>query len=309
MQKMTGGCMILNYSVTCEDNGKTVLHILKRRMNISSKLIKKLKYGDKIFKNNSFVRTIDSVVTGDCVRVEIEFEEESPNVIPQEMNLDIIYEDNGIIVLNKQPGIIVHPTSTQPDNTLANALMHHYIKSGITTRVRPVSRLDRDTTGIIIFAKNQFIQTSLIKQMKENVFKKHYLGIVHSVFDKDTGSINLPIARKPDSIIERIVSDNGSPSVTHYRVLEKFGNASLLEFELETGRTHQIRVHCREINHPLIGDTLYGMSEPDLIGRQALHSYKVEFVHPETGSDLILFAPLPVDMEILLSTLRKGYNI
>jgi 23S rRNA pseudouridine1911/1915/1917 synthase len=296
--------MILKYEVTDRDDGKAVRHILKNRLEISGKLITKLRNEGKILKNNAFVRTIDIVRTGDIITAEIDFEEESPNVIPQMIDIDIIYEDESIIVLNKQPGIIIHPTCSQPYGTIANALMHHYAGKGLSIKVRPVSRLDKDTSGLIVFAKNQYVQNHLVRQMNDKTFKKQYLGIVHGNFENDRGTICLPIARNPDSIIERIVSEDGAPSITNYAVLAQFKNASLLQFELETGRTHQIRVHCRAISHPLIGDTLYGKPEPGLINRQALHSHKVEFIHPETGNLLKLAARLPDDMLNLINMLK-----
>lgn len=175
------------------------------------------------------------------------------------------------------------------------------IKSGLKKKIRPVNRLDLNTSGVIVFAKCEYIQESLSKQMIDNTFKKEYLCIVEGIFDKKSGTINLPIDRKEGSIIERCISKNGQHSITHYEVLKEYKekNYSLVKCILETGRTHQIRVHMSAISHPLLGDTLYGTSS-DLINRQALHSYIVSFIHPVTKKEIKFMAELPKDMRTLL---------
>ena len=175
------------------------------------------------------------------------------------------------------------------------------IKFGLKKKIRPVNRLDLNTSGVIVFAKCEYIQESLSKQMIDNTFKKEYLCIVEGIFDKKSGTINLPIDRKEGSIIERCISKDGQNSITHYEVLKEFKdkNYSLVKCLLETGRTHQIRVHMKELSHPLLGDTLYGTSS-NLINRQALHSYMVSFIHPVTKKEMKIVAKLPKDMRILL---------
>ena len=157
--------------------------------------------------------------------------------------------------------------------------------------------MDRNTSGIVIFAKNEYIQECLIKQMKTKELKKEYLAIVCGILENSSGTLNFPIARKEGSIIERCVNPNGDPAITHYDVLKTFNNLSLVHIVLETGRTHQIRVHFSYINHPVLGDTLYG-NPSDLIARQALHSYKISFIHPITKENITITAPLPSDMKI-----------
>ncbi|MDP4179938.1 MAG: RluA family pseudouridine synthase [Bacillota bacterium] len=297
--------MILNYTVKKEDEGKLLKFILKNKMSLSERLIKRLKLSEKILVNDcpKFVNHV--VSSGEVVEVNIDFEETAEDIIPEDINLDIIYEDHCFIAINKQPGIVVHPTFSHPSGTIANAVMLHYLKNGETKKIRPVSRLDRDTSGVIVFAKNEFVQASLIKQMKENTYTKEYIGVVNGILDTPTGSINLPIARKPDSIMLRHISEDGYESVTHYNVIEYLNNATLLRFRLETGRTHQIRVHCQAIGHPLIGDTLYSDIKTDLINRQALHSIETTFSHPIDKSLVNLKTEIPNDIVNLINALRK----
>jgi len=295
----------LTYFIKQEDSGKTVEIILKYKLNLSSRLIKKLKYLDRIHCNSSPVHVNHIVKDGDIIDVLIDVEEEETDIEPEELPISIIYEDNGLIVLNKQAGIVVHPTAYHRSGTIANALAYHFKNRREQRKIRPVSRLDKDTTGIIIFAKNQYIQEQLIQQMSSKTFIKEYIGVVSGIVQDKTGTIDLPIDRKPGSIMERHISSSGLRAVTHYEVLEYLNDATCLRFYLETGRTHQIRVHCKAIGHPLIGDTLYSDRPSVLIDRQALHSSRVSFMHPVTQTQIQLSAPIPQDMEKLLEILRK----
>lgn len=305
--------MKLTYILSEEDNLKTVKHILKNRLNLSERLVKKLKYADLIFCNTKPVHINAPVSTGDRIEVNVDFDETNEDIVPEPMDLEIIYEDESMIAINKPPNTVVHPTSSHFTGTVANGVMHYLLKKGIKTRIRPVSRLDRDTSGIILFALNPYIQERLIQQMHCNNYFKQYKGIVYGFVGQESGTIDLPIDRKPDSIMLRHVSQSGAPSITHFEVIERLNNTTFMNFVLETGRTHQIRVHCQAIGHPLVGDTLYPFLEtPDNrlkteapIGRQALHSYKTVFTHPLNNSILELTAPLPVDFMHALEILRK----
>lgn len=303
--------MILEHIVTKDQNSKTVGTILKYSMGLSGRLIKRLKYSGSILCNSQPVFVNHTVSEGDKIEAVIEFDDTNEDIIPQDIPIDIIYEDDSIIAINKQPDICVHPTCYHPSGTVANALMFHFTRNDVRTRIRPVSRLDRNTSGIILFAKNQFIQENLIKQMSAKTFVKDYKGIVTGIVEPASGTIDLPIERAPDSIMVRRVSSTGAPSITHFRVLEYLNKATLLDFRLETGRTHQIRVHCQATGHPLLGDSLYPSLDgkelivPAPINRQALHSSRTVFLHPITGDTVELNAPLPEDMLQALEILRK----
>jgi 23S rRNA pseudouridine1911/1915/1917 synthase len=301
--------LILSHLATSQDELKTIKFILKDRLGISERLLKRLKFAGKIFLNKLPVHVNALVTTGDIVEAHIEFDEINEYVIPEDIDIDILFEDDSIIAINKAPGIVVHPTAGHPSGTIANALTCHLMKRGIKSLIRPVNRLDRDTTGVVVFAANQYVQENLSIQMKSGSFRKEYLGIVYGIIKDKIGSIELPIERKPGSIMLRHVSPTGAPSVTRYEVLEYLNNATLLKFVLETGRTHQIRVHCQAIGHPLIGDTLYPSLDmyPDIkiIERQALHSFRTSFLHPFSKNMLELVAPIPNDMLSAMEILRN----
>jgi len=292
--------MRINFEIAEEFSGKKVLHILQNEIKLSGRLIKKLKASGGILLNGKPVRTVDYVQKGDILSVIIDFKEEA-DIEPENADFSILYEDDCILAINKEPGIPVHPSAGHLTGTLANRVLAHFIKQGLSIKVRPINRLDKDTSGIVLFAKNAHIQEQIINQMKENRVFKSYLGIVHGVFDPPDGIINLPIARKSGSIMERIIDPAGAPSITEYKTLEIHKDLSLVEFILRTGRTHQIRVHCRAMGHPLLGDWLYSDIRTGLIGRQALHSHTFAFDHPLNGQRIELLAPLPKDMEKALA--------
>jgi len=302
--------MKLNLTVTAEDDSRTVQFLLKTRLGLSSRLIKKLKYSGKILLNSNHVHVDVRAREGDLLEAVVDFEEENTAIIPEPLDIKILYEDDYIIAVDKPANMVVHPVSTHLSGTVANGLTYHLLKKGKKTLIRPVSRLDRDTSGIIVFALNPYIQENLIRQMHSKTYLKEYVGIVHGFVEEPAGTINLPIDRLPGSIMLRHISDNGTAAITHYEVLERYRNASFLKFRLETGKTHQIRVHCQAIGHPLIGDTLYFLPEYEenckgLISRHALHSIHTSFIHPYTKKLMDLTAPVPEDIMNVLEILRK----
>lgn len=313
---------LMKIEITDELKGRAIAGILKNYAGLSSRHINKLKNLNHIFLNSLPVYTNKVVNSGDLLTVILQGETDQVEITPQNIPLDIVYEDNSLIVLNKPPGIVIHPAGIHRDGTLANGLLFHYMGTGTgKIPVRPVSRLDRDTSGIVVFAKNPFVQQVLIKQMKDNSFVKKYVGIVHGIFDPLSGTIELPVARKPGSIIKRFVSEEGVIAVTHYITREIASSNSdhifsIVEFTLGTGRTHQIRVHCEAKGHPIAGDDLYCGNDakifscpPEcecrLIKRQCLHSYSISFIHPATGEAMYFYAKLPADMKYFLEILGK----
>lgn len=215
------------------------------------------------------------------------------------MTLNIIYEDEWILILNKPHGIPVHPSILHHEDSLSSGVKFYFDSINLKKKIRPVNRIDKDTSGLVVFAKNEYIQESLIKQMKLGNFYKEYIAIVEGIFKEKKGTICAPIARKENSIIERCVNNNGAHSITNYEVLKegKFKDTpfSIVKCILETGRTHQIRVHMNHILHPLFGDDLYG-GNTLFLQRQALHSYKISFMHPITKKTLSFESSIPNDM-------------
>ena len=432
--------MKYSYKVKETDNFSNVKDVLKSYFFVSSRLITKLKNAHYIFLNDSNASLSDAVENGDIVSFFVDFDEDSSNIVPVKMDLDIVYEDDSFLIVNKPAFMAVHPTAYHFSDTLSNGVKFYFDSIGLHKKIRIVNRLDRNTSGLVIIAKNEYVQEFLIRQMKSfsineaaisknvsnanlisddrssknlidmsvsnkticsddkilkniestdksklnisNCFEKKYLGIVQGDFsnlkeishkkesgiyylhiskidDSDVfikslcdknevvaGTIDLPIARKNGSIIERCVSHDGEKAITNFRIIREFNvsldtkdfgildsndinknknilsaylinknlekdysNAnymnnestfSLVEFSLETGRTHQIRVHTSYFGHPLLGDDLYG-GDTTLINRQALHCYFVKFIHPQTREFVSFTAPLPEDFKKVLS--------
>ena len=287
--------MELEYLVE-NDKYKNINEILSLEFKISTRLKNKLIRKNKIFLNGCVCDTRSSVSIGDILSVSFDYVEDNSNIVPKEMPLDIVYEDNWLLVVNKPSGIAIHPSILHFDNSLSNGIRFYFDKIALKKKIRPVNRLDIDTSGLVLFAKCEYIQECLSLEMQEGIFKKEYLCLVSGVFDKKTGAIDKPIARKEGSIIERCISEKGKKAITKYKVIKEFNNCSLVHCILETGRTHQIRLHMASIGHPIIGDTLYGTPSL-LISRQALHSYKIKFIHPITKKEIELTAKLPEDIE------------
>ncbi len=283
---------ILNYTI--QENDKTVKDILSENLNFSRRLSKKLELYDKIFLNEKVTRLNKRVCKGDVL--SLEFDEDEDEYAAINIPISIVYEDDDLLVVNKPPYIVVHPTKSHQDNTIANGVAYYFREKGLKRKVRLVNRLDMNTSGIVIIAKSPYAHNELSKQMKENKVDKYYYAIVEGIVSNDSGTINEPIARLNAEDIIRIVHPSGKECITHYVVEKRLDNLTLVKLKLETGRTHQIRVHMKHIGHTVLGDTLYG-SESDLIGRQALHCYEMKFQQPTTGREIIVKCPLPEDME------------
>ena len=271
--------------------------------------LQKLIKDGEVTVNGKKVKTGYQLSKGDEVSVNIP-EPKELDVEPQKMNLDIVYEDDDVILVNKPKGMVVHPAPGHTTDTLVNGLLYHCKDnlSGINGVARPgiVHRIDRDTTGILIVCKNDMSHNSIAAQLKEHSINRRYRALVHGNLKDDTGTVEGPIGRHPIDRKKMAINEkNGKPAVTHYTVLERFGNYTLIECKLETGRTHQIRVHMTSIGHPLVGDEVYGPAKcPFKLQGQCLHAMILGFVHPRTGEYMEFSANLPEYFEDLLRKLR-----
>lgn len=287
---------------------KTIRDVLKKEFHIANRFISKLKQEKAILLNDEPMYIDKELTLNDKITVNIDFEEErTEKIIPIKMDLVILYEDESLLIVNKPPFMPVHPSSSHFTDTLSNGVQNYYDTIGLKHRVRIANRLDKDTSGIVVFAKNAYVHECLIEEMRKNIFHKEYIAIVDGIWERQSGTINVPISRKEGSIIERKVSENGDIAITHFEKIKDFGNCSEMKFILETGRTHQIRVHCQYVGHPILGDTLYG-KESKLINRQALHAYKVNFIHPITKEKLEIIAPLPYDIKKALASALSNFQ-
>lgn len=291
--------MKLEY-INNNDNYKKILDVLKLEFNMSDRLILKLKRANGVYLNGNLSFVWAPISIGDKICVLIDFEEDSSNIVPSFINLEILYEDDALLIVNKPPFMPVHPSALHYSDSLSNGVKHYFNSIGLNKKIRPINRLDKDTSGIVLFAKNEYIQECLVKQMKSKTFVKEYIAVLDGILSDNKGTILVPIARKENSIIEREVSENGDTAITHFELLKTSNNMSLVKFILETGRTHQIRVHSKYIGHPIIGDTLYGKSS-SFINRQALHAHKVSFIHPITKKQISITTDLPKDISNILA--------
>lgn len=280
--------------VTAEDNNMEVREITKKYFDFSSRLRNRIKREKLTMRNGRPTEGWHRVETGD--EISITLPDERSYFPPQPIPIDIVYEDDDLMVINKQPGLVVHPTKGHPAGTLANALTHYMEHTGRPWKIRFVNRLDMDTSGLLLVAKNAYCQNHITNQMRTNRIEKKYLAIVCGNIVGNAGKIALPIGRPDPEDVRRGVMKDGAPSVTRYTVPEQLRDHSLVELILETGRTHQIRVHMSHIGHPVLGDQLYGGENVSLIGRQALHAKSLSFIHPITKEKVSFEAPLPDDM-------------
>lgn len=272
---------------------------------ISGRLFRKLYRQKNIFVNRGFKRKWEMVDSGDIISIVLEDEKE--NIKPEPIPLDIIYEDMDLLVLNKEPFIVVHPTKSHQNNTLSNGIAYYFKEKNINRKIRFINRLDMDTSGILLVAKSSFAHQKMAAQFEKNQVKKRYYALVAGIVHNDCDIIDLPIGREEEKSIRKIVTKNGKDAMTKYRVVERYKNATLLDVQIFTGRSHQIRVHLNHIGHPIIGDTLYYESSK-YIDRQALHSYYLGAKLPRTGNVYEFKAALPNDMKKLIDILKGRGN-
>jgi len=285
-----------------EDENLTLKEVLLDKLNFSVRSLSKMKRYKTVKVNNEYIRPGDKINKGDLIEVKIE--EDMADFKPQDLKLPILYDDFDIIMVNKPPFMVVHPTKSHFENTIANGVTHYVVEKRENVKIRFVNRLDMNTSGLVIVAKNPYAQFVLSSDMKEDKVEKMYIAVVKGVVKEDFGTINEPIYRPTDDSIKRIVHEEGQPSVTHFEVVQRLKDSTVLKLKLETGRTHQIRVHLNHIGHGIIGDELYGYVDENLINRQALHAFSLKFKQPRTREDLEFKAPLPKDMEELIEKLK-----
>lgn len=285
-----------------EEENLTLKEVLLDKLNFSVRSLSKMKRYKTVKVNNTYIRPADKINKGDLIEVRIE--EDMADFKPQDLKLSILYDDFDIIMVNKPAFMVVHPTKSHYENTIANGVTHYIMEKDEKVKVRFVNRLDMNTSGLVIVAKNPYAQFVLSSDMKDDKVEKMYIAVVKGIVESDFGTINEPIYRPTDDSIKRIVHEDGQPSVTHFEVVERLKDATVLKLKLETGRSHQIRVHLNHIGHGIIGDELYGYVDENLIKRQALHAYSLKFKQPRTREDLEFNAPLPKDMEELIEKLK-----
>lgn len=289
----------LEWKVDQADHESLLRDFLKKK-EISRTALTEIKYkGGFITVNHQEVNVRFCLKAGDCVKVVFPLEIPSPGMEGENRQLEIIYEDDWLLIINKPPGMSTIPSREHPNGSLANALIGYYQRSGISATTHIVTRLDRDTSGLVLVAKHSHVHHLFSKQQRAGGVRRIYEAFAEGMIEDGEGTIEEPIARKEDSIIEREVNQRGQYACTHYQVLTSYPDFSHVQLQLETGRTHQIRVHMSYIGHPLLGDDLYG-GQQKLISRQALHCREITFLHPLSHKEMHFYANLPEDMKKII---------
>ena len=298
-------------TVNCNKSGERIDVFLTASLpGLTRSAVQKLLDDGRVTLDNLPVRKNHKTSTGD-IYIVVQNEPDASVVIKQDIPLDIIFEDRDVIVVNKPKGMVVHPAPGHPDGTLVNALLHHCGESlsGIGGVIRPgiVHRIDKDTSGLVIAAKNDRAHVSLASQLSSRTLTREYQAVVCGNVKNDSGTIDAPIGRHPtDRKRQAITKSNSRPAVTHYEVIAKYNGYTHVRCRLETGRTHQIRVHLAHAGHPVLGDVVYGRKKPELgMTSQCLHAWKLLFLHPSTGDPIELIADLPDYFNEVLKKLEK----
>lgn len=294
----------LEYVVSAQDDGKTVKEILKQKLFLSRREISHAKhFDDGILLDGNHATVAEVVNSGQLIVFNVyENIDDAEEIVPVEGSLDIIYEDKDIIVVNKPANMVVHPVHGHYLDSLCNRIAFHFRENDEQHVMRAVGRLDRETSGVILFCKNRYAASILSGGDEENLSrKKEYLAIVHGKFNELSGTVNKPIGDVPDKPLIRQISEDGKEAVTHYYVEKEYEDYSLVRLKLDTGRTHQIRVHMSSIGHPLVGDSLYLGHDDDIMNRCALHASSLEIIHPVLRKKMFFKAELPDDMIKLIN--------
>ena len=295
------------------NNERLDSYISKSNLDLSRSMVQKLIKENRVFVNGKNEKESYKIKVNDNITIQIE-EPKSSKLEAQDIPLNIIYEDNDIIVINKPKGMVVHPGNGNPDNTLVNAVLAHCkgSLSGIGGEIRPgiVHRIDKDTSGLIIVAKNDKSHINLSEQIKNHEVTKIYTALVKGNISEDEATIDMPIGRDKKDRKKMSVTRDGKEAVSHIKVVKRYGNYTLIRVKIDTGRTHQIRVHMAKIGHPVVGDEVYSSGKNEFgVKGQMLHSTILKFKHPISGKEIMLEAPLPQYFEDVLSKLEeKTYN-
>lgn len=292
------------------NNERLDSYISKSNLDLSRSMVQKLIKENRVFVNGKNEKESYKIKVNDNIIIQIE-EPKSSKLEAQDIPLDIIYEDNDIIVINKPKGMVVHPGNGNPDNTLVNAVLAHCkgSLSGIGGEIRPgiVHRIDKDTSGLIIVAKNDKSHINLSEQIKNHEVTKIYTALVKGNISEDEATIDMPIGRDKKDRKKMSVTRDGKEAVSHIKVVKRYGNYTLIRVKIDTGRTHQIRVHMAKIGHPVVGDEVYSSGKNEFgVKGQMLHSTILKFKHPISGKEIMLEAPLPQYFEDVLSKLDKS---
>ena len=292
------------------ENCRIDKYIAEKNNKLSRAIIQKMIEEEKILVNGAKTKNSYKVTCGDIVTIEEMEAKEDLKLKPQKIDLDVIYEDEDIIIINKEKGMVVHPGNGNPDGTLANAILERCKDSlsGIGGTVRPgiVHRIDKDTSGLVIVAKNDNAHLNISKQIQERKVSKTYIALVRGNVKENEATINMPIGRSNKDRKKMAVTKSGKEAITHFKVLKKYNGFTLLELKIETGRTHQIRVHLAQIGFPIVGDGVYSNGKnPFGVEGQMLHAEKLEFVHPTTKKQVTFEAPLPDYFVEVLNKLEK----
>ncbi len=296
---------VITYKVGKEGQDVKIRDYMKENLNLSGRFIRGSAMDSRLRVNGKEVKLNYKLQEEDVIEVTVNAEE-TQNIEGEDLNIRVIYEDDDLLIVDKPPFMVVHPTKSHPMGTLANGVIHHFRSNNDNSIVRLVSRLDRDTSGLIMIAKNQFSHMNLAKSMEKNLIKKSYLAIIHGNLENQQGTIDLPIGRPTNETIKRAVLEDGQRSITHYKVKESYKEGTLVELVLETGRTHQIRVHLSYVGCPIYGEQLYSdFNDEELISRQALHAYGLTLPHPRSGEILNFESVLPEDMTKLIHNLQS----
>ena len=296
------GARRLTLTVAPEQAGEKIDTLLRRELHLSGTVIRRVKWlEDGILLDGARAITGQRVSPGQTLSVLVSDPHPRLDMVPTPGPLDIVYEDGDLLVVDKAPGVSVHPGPGHYADTLCNFIAYHYQQEGVAADVHPVHRLDKGTSGLLVVAKHPHAQERLKLQLHTPAFRRVYLAVCDGAPSPAAGVVDAPIARAPGSLVERRVDPAGQRAVTAYRTLKTANGRALVELELDTGRTHQIRVHMAHLGCPLTGDFLYGREDKALISRPALHSARLSLRHPVTGAAMEWISPLPPDMAALLA--------